>query len=92
MSQSIQASHQERVVYPGAFNASSFTAPSVESLVPQDFDFLQSKLIWVVSVLLFLALGRSLASRKSKYPPGVKPLPRQPGKLSSPPLEQFVHH
>jgi len=83
MSQSIQASQQERVDYSGGFNTSSILAPSVDALMPQDIDFLQPRLIWVASILLFVALGRSLALKKSRYPPGVKPLPRQPGKIST---------
>jgi hypothetical protein len=79
MSQSIEPA-QEHMLFPSGFgNASSLLETS--GLTPELFaDVSQSKFVWAVSFLLLIGLARLVISGRQKLPPGVKALPRLPGK------------
>lgn len=77
MSQSVHGAHEAVYSYD-ASNASAYTGVSAESPVAAEFSLLHSRAVWAFSLLLAFLVARVFTQKK--LPPGVKRLPKLPGK------------
>lgn len=78
MSQSVYAQQgPSHYIHDNAINTSDYASAQTESPVVSEFTFLNSRVFWLLALLVALAVAH--LARKENLPAGVKRLPKLPG-------------